>query len=59
MRGMALGGYIDGIAVSDGRFAGEVDRFFSAFGVVTGLGLLAGCALLGATWLVFKTAGTT
>ncbi|MGH7029154.1 MAG: cytochrome d ubiquinol oxidase subunit II, partial [Stellaceae bacterium] len=59
MQGMALGGYIDGIAVRDGRFAGEVHGFFSGFGVVTGLGLLAGYALLGATWLVFKTAGTT
>ncbi len=58
-QGLALGGYIDGIAVKDGVFAGEVHGFLNGFAVVTGFGLVAGYALLGATWLVFKTAGTT
>jgi cytochrome d ubiquinol oxidase subunit II len=33
--------------------------FLRALSVMCGLGLVAGYALLGATWLIFKTAGTT
>jgi cytochrome d ubiquinol oxidase subunit II len=58
-QGLALGGYIDGIAVKDDVFAGNLYGFFTGFTMVTGLGLVAGYALLGATWLVFKTAGAT
>jgi cytochrome bd ubiquinol oxidase subunit II len=59
MQGMALGGYIAGIPVENGVFVGAVRGAFSGFGVVTGCGLVAGYALLGATWLIFKTAGAT
>ena len=58
-QGLALGAYIDGLEVANGRFVGSTYGFFSGFAVVTGLGLVAGYALLGATWLVFKTAGAT
>jgi cytochrome bd ubiquinol oxidase subunit II len=58
-QGVVLGAFINGIPVADGAFQGSTLDFFSAFAVVCGLGLIAGYALLGATWLIFKTAGTT
>lgn len=58
-QGVCLGAFIDGIPVRDGAFAGGTAAFLSGFAIVCGLGLVAGYALLGATWLIFKTAGTT
>ena len=58
-QGTSLGAYIDGIPARDGAFAGGPGTFLSAFAVACGLGLAAGYALLGATWLIFKTDGTT
>jgi len=58
-QGIVLGAFIKGIPVSNGAFRGGALDFLSPFGVVCGLGLLAGYALLGATWLIFKTTGTT
>jgi cytochrome bd ubiquinol oxidase subunit II len=57
MQGLMLGAFIDGIAVRDGVFVAV--GLFRAFTVTTGLGLVAGYALLGGTWLIFKTGGTT
>ena len=53
-QGMTLGAFIDGVVPDQGPLA-----FFSWFAVVSGLGLIAGYALLGATWLILKTAGST
>jgi cytochrome d ubiquinol oxidase subunit II len=58
-QGIILGAFIDGIPVRNGAFAGGTFEFLSAFAIACGLGLMAGYALLGATWLIFKTAGTT
>ena len=58
-QGLVLGGFIDGVPVRNGAFAGGPFSFLSPFAVVCGLGLIAGYALLGATWLIFKTEGTT
>jgi cytochrome d ubiquinol oxidase subunit II len=58
-QGLVLGGFIDGIAIENRAFAGGTFDFFSAFAVVCGFGLIAGYALLGATWLVLKTSGST
>jgi cytochrome d ubiquinol oxidase subunit II len=59
-QGLVLGAFIDGIPVGgDGAFLGGTRDFLTGFAVVCGLGLVAGYALLGATWLIFKTAGTT
>jgi cytochrome bd ubiquinol oxidase subunit II len=58
-QGVILGAFLGGIPVHNGAFAGGTFQFASAFAVVCGLGLVAGYALLGATWLIFKTAGTT
>jgi cytochrome d ubiquinol oxidase subunit II len=58
-QGIVLGAFIDGIQIEHGAFAGGTFDFASAFSIVCGLGLVAGYALLGATWLIFKTEGTT
>ena len=56
-QGAALGAYIQGFAISDGRFAGGPLDWLSPFSVFTGLGLLVAYALLGSTWLIMKTEG--
>ena len=67
-QGMVLGGVIDGVPVAQASggaaagpwvFAGGTFGFFSWFAVACGLGLIAGYTLLGATWLILKTAGGT
>jgi cytochrome d ubiquinol oxidase subunit II len=58
-QGVVLGGFIGGITVADGMFAGGTFDFLGAFSIVCGLGVIAGYALLGSTWLIFKTDGLT
>jgi cytochrome bd ubiquinol oxidase subunit II len=58
-QGLVLGGVIDGVAVKDGAFAGGPFDFLSGFAVASGVGVVAGYTLLGASWLILKTAGTT
>src|SRR4051794_19441613 len=58
-QGLMLGAFVDGIPVRDGAFAGGTADFLGAFAVACGLGLVAGYGLLGATWLIYKTEGTT
>src|SRR4030081_2038989 len=52
--GLILGGLIQGIKVENGAFAGGAFDWATPFSVLCGFGVLAGYALLGATWLVFK-----
>jgi cytochrome d ubiquinol oxidase subunit II len=56
-QGLILGGLIQGIKVENGAFAGGPFDWATPFCVLCGLGVLAGYALLGATWLVLKTEG--
>lgn len=56
-QGVILGGLIQGIKVENGAFAGGAFDWATPFALVCGLGVLAGYALLGATWLVMKTEG--
>jgi cytochrome d ubiquinol oxidase subunit II len=58
-QGIVLGAFIKGIPVADGSFRGGTFDFVSVFAVICGAGLLAGYAMLGATWLIFKSSGTT
>lgn len=58
-QGLVLGAFIDGVPVDREVFAGRPLGFISAFAVVSGLGVVAGYTLLGATWLIMKTTGTT
>jgi len=57
-QGVTLGGYIDGVPVRNGQFAGGTLDWLTAFSLFTGCGLVATYALLGATWLVMKTDGS-
>jgi cytochrome bd ubiquinol oxidase subunit II len=59
MQGIMLGAFIDGVPVHDGQFVGTMFSFFSGFALVSGLGVVAGYALLGAAWLIFRSEGTT
>src|SRR5215475_6184346 len=56
-QGLILGGLIKGIKVENGSFAGGAFDWATPFAIVCGLGLVAGYALLGATWLIMKTEG--
>jgi cytochrome d ubiquinol oxidase subunit II len=59
MQGMFLGGLVQGIKVEGRSFAGGGLDWLNAFSVMTGFALVCGYALLGATWVVMKTDGTT
>jgi cytochrome d ubiquinol oxidase subunit II len=56
-QGVILGGLIQGINVKNGEFAGGPFDWATPFALFCGLGLVAGYALLGATWLIAKTEG--
>jgi cytochrome d ubiquinol oxidase subunit II len=58
-QGLILGGFIDGVPVRGEVFVGTAFGFLSPFAVASGFGLVAGYALLGATWLIFKTERST
>ncbi len=56
-QGVVLGAFVQGFAVADGRFAGGLFDWLTPFSIFTGFALVAGYALLGATWLILKTEG--
>ena len=56
-QGVILGGLIQGIKVENGAFAGGAFDWATPFAVLCGFGVVAGYALLGATWLIMKTEG--
>jgi cytochrome d ubiquinol oxidase subunit II len=56
-QGVTLAGLIQGVKVADGRFAGGAFDWATPFALLCGFGVVAGYALLGATWLVMKTEG--
>ncbi|RUR27210.1 cytochrome d ubiquinol oxidase subunit II [Vreelandella andesensis] len=56
-QGAVVGAYIQGFAVEDFRYVGGALDWLTPFTVLTGLGLMAGYALLGSTWLILKSEG--
>jgi cytochrome d ubiquinol oxidase subunit II len=56
-QGLILGGLVQGIDIADGGFVGGPFDWATPFGIVCGLGVVAGYGLLGATWLMMKTDG--
>jgi cytochrome d ubiquinol oxidase subunit II len=56
-QGMVLGSFVQGFQVSGRQFAGGTWDFLTPFSVVTGIALVLGYGLLGATWCVMKTTG--
>ena len=57
-QGITLGAILQGIRVVDNAYAGGWLDWLSPFTVLTGLSVVCGYALLGATWLVWKTDGS-
>jgi cytochrome d ubiquinol oxidase subunit II len=55
--GLILGGLIQGVRVENGAFAGGTFDWLTPFSVMCGIGLVCGYGLLGATWLIMRTAG--
>lgn len=56
-QGIALGTIVQGIPVADRAYAGGWWNWLTPFSLFTGLALVVGYALLGATWLILKTDG--
>jgi cytochrome d ubiquinol oxidase subunit II len=56
-QGVALGAILQGISVNGRQYGGGWWDWLTPFSVLTGLALVAGYGLLGATWLVMKTEG--
>ncbi|MGB5987335.1 MAG: cytochrome d ubiquinol oxidase subunit II [Desulfobacterales bacterium] len=59
MQGVFLGAFVQGVRVEGRSFAGGGWDWISAFSIMTGLALVCGYILLGATWLIMKTEGET
>lgn len=56
-QGMTLGALLQGIEVSGRAYAGSWWDWLTPYTLLTGLGTVAGYALLGASWLVWKLDG--
>jgi cytochrome d ubiquinol oxidase subunit II len=56
-QGIILGSLIQGVVVRGGQFAGGPFDWLTPFALITGLGVVAGYGLLGATWLILRTEG--
>ena len=56
-QGIALGALVQGIPVEGRAYAGGWWDWLTPFSVLTGIALMVGYALLGATWLIYKTEG--
>jgi len=54
-QGLVLGGFIQGIKLSGRAFAGGPLDWLTPYTLLVAVGLVAGYALLGATWLVWRT----
>ena len=56
-QGMVLGAILQGIDVSGRAYAGSWWDWLTPYTLLTGLGVVAGYALLGACWLIWKLEG--
>jgi cytochrome d ubiquinol oxidase subunit II len=59
MQGLTVGALVEGLAITNGQYTGSEFGWFSPFGVLCGIGLCLGYALLGACWLVKKCEADT
>src|SRR5699024_1062520 len=56
MQGLILGALVEGMPLTGGKYIHDVAfAWFSPFSILTGVAVVFGYALLGATWLVLKT----
>jgi cytochrome bd ubiquinol oxidase subunit II len=56
-QGVVLGAFVQGFEISGRQFAGGTWDFLTPFSLLTGVALVLGYGLLGATWCVMKTTG--
>jgi cytochrome d ubiquinol oxidase subunit II len=56
-QGIALGALVQGIPEAHRAYAGGWWDWLTPFSVMTGIALIIGYALLGSTWLIYKTEG--
>jgi len=56
-QGVILGSLVEGIPLHPGKYLHGAFAWFSPFAMMTGVAVVFGYALLGATWLVLKTEG--
>ena len=56
-QGMVLGAFVQGFQTEGRGFSGGTLDWLTPFSVMTGIGLVCGYGLLGATWCVMKTSG--
>lgn len=54
-QGLILGGFVQGMTMADGRFAGGPLDWLTPYALLVSAGLVAGYALLGGAWLMLKT----
>ena len=56
-QGLALGGFIQGVTLEGTTFAGGPFDWLTPYSGLVAVGLVAGYALLGATWIIWRTEG--
>src|SRR5688572_23823080 len=56
-QGVILGAILEGMPLKEGKYVGGAFDWFSPFSMLTGTAVVFGYALLGSTWLIFKTEG--
>jgi len=56
-QGVILGALVEGMPLLGGKYLHGALGWFSPFSIMTGMAVVFGYALLGATWLVLKTEG--
>jgi len=54
-QGLVLGGFIQGVTLEGGQFAGGPFDWLTPYTLLVAAGLVAGYCLLGAAWLIWKT----
>lgn len=59
MQGVVLGNFIQGVEADGRNFTGGPLDWANGFAIVTGISIVFGYALLGATWLIMKTEDET
>jgi cytochrome bd ubiquinol oxidase subunit II len=57
VQGAALGAFLQGFEMEGRNFSGGMFDWLTPFAVVCGLALIAGYALLGCTWLIWRSEG--
>lgn len=57
MQGLMLGAIVEGMPLERGKYLHGAFAWFSPFSILTGMALVFGYGLLGATWLGLKTDG--